>query len=151
MNASLWLNESARWMVSEHGSARPSGIELPDSAREADREACARIPRQAARARLSAMEFGDQPDYVKSEPEMRPVVGLRGARLPQGLEQALTGRGRERRAWVIDLYRGVMRLQAHPQGDRRTRRAEIHRVIHELVEHLHDQIRRPLDRDRMLW
>jgi len=59
----------------------PSAHQL-GSACQPDAEAGTGIARQAAGAGLAAMKFRDQANYVKSEPEMRPAVGIR-AGLPQ--------------------------------------------------------------------
>jgi len=62
------------------------------SARQADGEARTRILWQAARRSFAAVKFGDEPHYVKSQPEMRATVGVRRrarsacSGLPQGLE-----------------------------------------------------------------
>src|SRR4030081_1045224 len=116
---------------------------------ETDREAGAGIARQAACGRLPAMEFSDEPNYVKSETEMRAAVGI-GAGLPQGLEEPVAGVRGQRGAGVVDLHYGAVGLEPHSEDDRRACGTEIHRIINELIEHLHDQVRRSLNLDGLV-
>ncbi len=88
------------------------------------------------------MEFRDQPHDVQPQAEMRLVV-MALALLEQGLEQPAEHGLGNRRAVVRDAELVVAAgLRARRTRDEAGRRTEIHRILDELVEHLHDQIGR---------
>src|ERR1700738_3321742 len=113
---------------------------------EPDGKAGAAVARQAACGRLAAMEFSNEPDYVKSEAEVGAAVRI-GAGLSQGIEQSVAGVGSQRGGGIVELHYGAVWREPHSEDDRSARGTEIHCVINELVEHLHDQVRRSLNLD----
>ena len=87
------------------------------------------------------MKFGDEPHDIEPEPEVRAAVGVE-ARLPQRLEdpaRASPAAAADRDSPLRCARRSGS--AARRTRDRRAGLAEIDRVVDELVEHLHDQVR----------
>src|SRR5579872_5917550 len=94
-------------------------------------------------AGVAAMKFRDEPDDVKTQSEVRAAGGAR-AGLPERLEQTAAAFRRKRRTGVIHLQYGFASLSPQSHDDRCARGTEIDRVVDQLVEHLHDEIWRPV-------
>ena len=89
------------------------------------------------------MKFGDQADNVQAQAEMWPAVivpAAPAAGLPERLEQPPLRLRRDGRPGVVDFKHREVGFEREAQGDRRSGRAEVHRVVDELVEQLHDQV-----------
>src|SRR4051812_8765276 len=100
------------------------------------------------RAGACAMEFSDQSYDIQSEAEMRLVLRWLLAHRNHGFKQAVMHILWQWRTFIADrqTYAGCHALQGN--ADNALRHTELNRIGGQLVQHLRDQFRRTIHRQR---